>query len=55
MRELIVLVLFFITGCGFLPTPDDFPPTASDDAYCGMAAGHPDNHPGTAYASNSIQ
>jgi len=22
----MVLVLFFITGCGVLPTPDDFPP-----------------------------
>jgi len=26
MKESIILVMLFMTGCGLLPTPDDFPP-----------------------------
>jgi len=26
MRKVIVLAVFFMMGCGLLPTPDDFPP-----------------------------
>jgi len=26
MKKIIVLAAFFMTGCGLLPTPDDFPP-----------------------------
>jgi hypothetical protein len=26
MKNIIVLAMFFMTGCGLLPTPDDFPP-----------------------------
>jgi len=26
MKKIIILVMLFMTGCGLLPTPDDFPP-----------------------------
>jgi hypothetical protein len=26
MKKIILLAAFFMTGCGLLPTPDDFPP-----------------------------
>jgi hypothetical protein len=26
MKNIIVLAVFLMTGCGLLPTPDDFPP-----------------------------
>jgi hypothetical protein len=26
MKMVLLLIVFFLTGCGFIPTPEDFPP-----------------------------